>query len=113
MPHVMIDHSADVGNTEALNGLCQAVFDVLATHPSIPNAQAIKVRTLASGAHRLGSEPQSYAHATLLLLPGRSAEVKADLANRLLQVLSDMLPQVGSLSVNLGDLDPAYAKRVL
>ncbi|WP_272009492.1 5-carboxymethyl-2-hydroxymuconate Delta-isomerase [Roseovarius sp. ZX-A-9] len=113
MPHVIIDHSADIGDAATLDALCEAVFQALAAHSAIPHPAALKVRTLAAGAQRLGTEPQSYAHATLLLLPGRSAEVKADLARVILDVLVAVLPDVGSLSVNLAELDAAYVKRVL
>ena len=113
MPHVVIEHSPDAAPPEALQALCTALFDALAAHPAIPRADALKLRTHASGAHLLGTGGQSYAHATLLLLPGRDADTRSELAQVILRVMAEALPQVHSLSVNLADLDAAYAKRVL
>ncbi|MCQ0094115.1 5-carboxymethyl-2-hydroxymuconate isomerase [Roseovarius sp. M141] len=113
MPHVVVEHSPEAASPLALQALCAALFDALAAHPAIPRPDALKLRTLQSGAHLLGTQGQSYAHATLLLLPGRDDDTRSDLAQTILRVMTDALPQVHSLSVNLADLDGAYAKRVL
>jgi len=113
MPHVIIEHSDRAATVDALQTLCDAMFDQLAAHDAIAHPESLKIRTVQSGVHRLGTEPQSFAHATLLLLPGRSPETKAALAQLMLSVLQTHLGNVGSLSVNLSDLDPTYAKRVL
>ena len=113
MPHVVIEHSPDVGARHDLAALCEALFQALAQHSAIPHPASLKIRTHETGAHRLGSEPQSFAHATLLLLPGREGDTRSDLAQTILDVMAARLTDVGSLSVNLADLDAAYAKRVL
>ncbi len=113
MPHVVIEHSPDAASPLALQALCAALFEALAAHPAIPRPDALKLRTLQSGVHLLGTQGQSYAHATLMLLPGRDDDTKSDLARTILRVMAKALPQVHSLSVNLADLDGAYAKRVL
>ena len=113
MPHVVIEHSPDAASPDALQALCAALFDALAGHPAIPRPDALKLRTHQSNAHLLGTRGQSYAHATLLLLPGRDADTKSDLTQLILRVMAKTLPQVHSLSVNLAELDAVYAKRVL
>ncbi len=113
MPHVVIEQSPDAAPPEALTALCADLYEALAAHPGIPRPDALKLRTLQSGAHLLGTRGQSYAHATLLLLPGRDADTRSDLAQVILRVMAEALPQVHSLSVDLADLDAAYAKRVL
>ena len=113
MPHVVIDHSPDAASPLGLQALCAALFEALAAHPAIPRPEALKLRTLQSGVHLLGTGGQSYVHATLMLLPGRDADTKSDLAQTILRVVAEALPQVHSLSVDLADLDNAYAKRVL
>lgn len=113
MPHIVIEHSPDVAATADLQALCAALFEALAAHPAIPRPETLKLRTLQSGAHLLGTHRQSYAHATLLLLPGRDADTRSELTQLILRVMAEALPQVHSLSVNLADLDVAYAKRVL
>ncbi len=113
MPHVVIDHSPDAASPLGLQALCAALFHALAAHPAIPRPEALKLRTLQSGVHLLGTDGQSYVYATLMLLPGRDADTKSDLAQTILRVMAEALPQVHSLSVDVADLDNAYAKRVL
>lgn len=110
MPHVIIEHSTGV---EGLPALCAAIFDALAAHSAIPRPETLKLRTFEAGTHLLGTRGQSFAHATLRLLPGRDADTKSDLVQVILGVMAEMLPDVHSLSVDLADLDPAYATRVL
>ncbi len=111
MPHVTIEHSTNLGKPVDLAALCDAVFEALADHPAVTSPEALKVRTVVCDAHRIGTNPGSFAHATLLLLPGRDAATKSDLAQTILAAMARVLPATGSLSVNLADLDPAYAKR--
>lgn len=113
MPHVIIEHSAGAADTEGLRALCAALFAALAAHPAIPKPETLKLRTQVAGAHLLGTRGQSFAHATLRLLPGRDADTKSDLTEVILAVMERELPKVHSLSVDLADLDAAYAKRVL
>lgn len=110
MPHLIVQHSADVGAGEAL---CEALFGALAAHAAIPHPESLKIRTLPCPHWRIGTDPQSFAHADLLLLKGRDDATKADLAQTVLAVLQSHLPQVGSLSVDVGELSTAYTKRVL
>ncbi len=110
MPHVIVEHSK---GAVGLQALCTAIFKALAAHPAIPKPETLKLRTVEAEAHLLGTRGQSFVHATLRLLPGRDADTKSDLAQVILGVMADMMPDVRSLSVDLADLDPAYAKRVL
>ncbi|MGI3183958.1 5-carboxymethyl-2-hydroxymuconate Delta-isomerase [Nioella aestuarii] len=110
MPHLTIQHSANVAADDAL---CGALFDALAAHAAILHPESLKIRTLPCPHWRIGTEPQSFAHADLLLLPGRDEPTKADLAQTVMAVLRSHLPGVGSLSVDIGDLSVAYTKRVL
>jgi 5-carboxymethyl-2-hydroxymuconate isomerase len=110
MPHLIVQHSA---NVEASHALCDALYDALAAHDAIPHPESLKVRTLPCAHWRIGTEPQSFVHADLLLLPGRDDPTKADLAQTVLAVLQSHLPHVGSLSVDIGQLSAAYTKRVL
>jgi len=109
VPHLIIEHSADAAPNAAL---LDAVFQALAAHPAIPKPETLKLRCTPCGLHMLGTKGQSFAHATLLLLPGRDGATKSDLAQVILAEMEKALPGDTSLSVNLADLDPAYAKRV-
>ena len=113
MPHVIIDHAADIASPTHMQTLCDALFDRLAAHRAITRPETLKIRCTPVAAHRLGTKGQGFAHATLLLLPGRDGDTKSDLAQTILRELEAYLPDVTSLSVNLADLDASYAKRVL
>ena len=113
MPHVVIEHSPEAADTAKMQALCDALFAALSAHAAIPKPESLKLRTHATGAHLLGSRGQSFAHATLRLLPGRDADTKSDLAETILSVMERQLPEVHSLSVDTADLSAAYAKRVL
>ena len=73
----------------------------------------VRVRTIAATASRIGVAPQTFAAATLLLLPGRDEDTRAELAQMTLDALQTALPDVGSLTVRLDDLNPPYLKRML
>lgn len=110
MPHVVIEH----GGVEAdFQALCSAVFEVLAAHDAIPHPESLKIRTLPCPHHHIGTAPDSFAHANLALLPGRSEAVKSELARLILTTMRSHLPDVGSLSVDVTDLSPSYVKDLL
>jgi 5-carboxymethyl-2-hydroxymuconate isomerase len=110
MPHLTLQHST---NVDADDVLCDALFRALAAHEAIPHPDSLKIRTLPCPHWCIGTEPQSFAHADLALLPGRDDATKADLAQTVLAVMESHLPDVGSLSVDVTDLSAAYSKRVL
>ena len=109
MPHVIIEHSADLRPDAAF---LDALFRALAGHPAITKPETLKLRCTACDLHMLGTSGQSFAHATLLLLPGRDAATTSDLCQTILAQMEKALPDDTSLSVNLADLDLAYVKRV-
>lgn len=110
MPHIRIEHAAVSADMQVV---CKAVFDALAGHDAIPHPESLKVRTLPCDAHQIGTSPASFAHAHLELLPGRTDQVKTELARVILGTLRRHLPDVGSLSVDVADLSPSYVKDVL
>lgn len=113
MPHVTIEYSAALDQAHDLQAVCEAVFATLAAHDGVPHPETLKVRAIPCPYARIGTEPQTFAHARLGLLAGRSDEMKALLTNAILHTMAQTLPDVGSLSVDCYDLSAAYTKRVL
>ena len=113
MPHLTLEHSAPLAESHDLQALCQALFDTLAALPEVPNPSSLKIRTIPCPSWVIGTEPTSFVHGTLLALPGRTDHQKAAMTAAVLSTLSEFLPDVGSLSVNYGDLDIADDKRTL
>ncbi len=112
MPHIVIEHSKELEHSHDLQGLCDTLWNSFAGHPAVNGPKTVRVRTIAATASRIGVEPQSFAHATLLLLPGRSDKVRQELAELILDALTESLPDVGSLTVRLTDLHQPYLKRM-
>lgn len=113
MPHIVIEHSAGLQDSHDLQALCNTLWTAFAHHPNINGPDTVRVRTLAATASRIGIEPQSFAHAELMLLPGRPDEIKQNMAQLILDTLDSALPDVGSLTVRLTDLHQPYLKRML
>ena len=113
MPHIVIEHSAGLQDSHDLQALCDDLWQGFAAHASVTSPDTVRTRTIAATASRIGVEPQSFAHAELLLLPGRSDAIRAELAQMTLDALLKHLPDVGSLTVRLTDLNQPYLKRML
>ncbi|WP_397542798.1 5-carboxymethyl-2-hydroxymuconate isomerase [Roseovarius salis] len=113
MPHIVIEHSRGLDRSHDLQALCDRLWESFAAHPSVSGPETVRVRSIAATASRLGVEPQTFAHATLLLIPGRDAATRAELAQMIMDQLQAHLPDAGSLTVRLADLNPPYLKRML
>lgn len=113
MPHIIIEHSSLLEESHDLQALCDDLWKKFADHPSVTSPDTVRTRTIPATASRIGVEPQSFAHATLLLLPGRSDEVRVELAQLVLDSLQAHLPDVGSLTVRLDAIEQPYLKRML
>lgn len=113
MPHITIEHSRGLEDSHDLQALCDTLWEAFANHPSVTAPDTVRARTIAAAASRIGVEPQSFAHATLLLLPGRDETTRAELAQLTMDHLQKHLPDVGSLTVRLDDLNQPYLKRML
>ena len=114
MPHIVVEYAGHLDETHCMTGICQILFDAAAASGVFPDTSAIKVRTIPCPFSRIGTEPQSFAHTTIHLLAGRDDAVKADLTRTILAALDTALPDVGSLTVDIKDIDTAtYAKRTL
>ena len=113
MPHIIIEHSGGLEDSHDLQALCGDLWEKFAGHHSVSAPDTVRTRTIAATASRIGVEPQTFAHATLLFLPGRSDAVRAELAQLTLDTLQAHLPDVGSLTVRLDDIQQPYMKRML
>jgi len=111
MPHVSIEYSNDIDGKHDIHALCAAIFDALVAHPTVTGPASLKIRAFPCTYWRTGTDPQSFAHATLLALPGRTDEIKTSMTQTILDCMAAHLPDVGSLTADYGDLSPFYIKR--
>lgn len=98
MPHVTIEFAKGLEQTYDMQKLCDQLFEVLAAKSAF-DAADIKIRASRVDYYRIGTEPQSFVHATLLLMQGREESVRLDLNQTILDVLRSFLPDVGSITV--------------
>ena len=114
MPHITVEYAGHLDGTHCMTDICQTLFDAAATSGVFPDTSSIKVRAIPCPFSRIGTEPQSFAHVMIRLLAGRDDATKAALTQTILAALDQMLPDVGSLTVDIKDIDTAtYAKRTL
>lgn len=114
MPHFIVEYSADLSADHDIQSLCQALFDSAKDSGAFPDSSAIKVRALPASHWVVGHGDTGFAHVTIRLLAGRDADTQARITQATLDTLHAQLPGVGSLSVDIKDINPAtYAKRTL
>ena len=133
MPQIIIEHSKgleellqvpqqqDVPETNTvpvMQKICDEIWESFAKHPSVNGPETVRVRSICASASRIygggggGSlrDNQSFVHATLLLLPGRSDETRKELAQIIMDTFQTYLPDVQSLSVRLDNIEQPYLK---
>lgn len=110
MPHIIVEHSQNLAGDQEIQSLCQEVFDLMASHPTFPNASAIKVRAIGYNHRVQALDNDHFVHATIKLLPGRDEETKKQLTQNLLDLLMVRLSHASSFSVDIEDLSSAYVK---
>lgn len=113
MPHLILDYSDGIDQTHDMQALCIALFDHLQADPALPDPASLKIRARPSPYSLSGAPQPGQLHATLWLLPGRDGNTKSRLADEILGVLAQHLTDVGSVSVDIQELNAAYTKRVL
>ena len=111
MPHFIVEYSADVTTHHDMQNLCQALFDSAKDSGAFPDTNAIKVRATPATHWVLGHGDSGFVHVTIRLLAGRDSATQALVTQTALKTLKAHLPLVGSLSVDIKDINPAtYAK---
>lgn len=106
MPHFIIDCSQDILQQRPPDELMDAVYDVAnATGLFAPND--IKVRLQPYQYYRLGTGKKNFLHVFGYIMQGRSTEQKAHLSKQISMRLSELLPDISFLSVNISDFEAA------
>lgn len=113
MPHLVLEHSSELSDTHDIGALVHALFETAASS-GVFGRQDIRARSVACDHTVSGASKPGFAHVTLRLMNGRAPEVQRKLAEDLLAVLLEHLPEVGALSVAPVEIQrDIYARRVL
>jgi 5-carboxymethyl-2-hydroxymuconate isomerase len=111
MPHVIIEHSANVADHVDVNKVMRAMHErVLAT--GLAPLAGLRTRAICVDHYVVadGLETNGYVAVTARLGPGRSAEQKQHLLSEMMSVLDEQLAPILeqlALSVELQDIDPS------
>ncbi|WP_431610665.1 5-carboxymethyl-2-hydroxymuconate Delta-isomerase [Chryseobacterium sp. 'Rf worker isolate 10'] len=113
MPHFIIDCSQDILQQRPPDELMEAVYNVANTTGLFaPND--IKVRLQPYQYYRLGTGKKNFLHVFGYIMQGRSTEQKAHLSKQISMRLSELLPDISFLSVNISDFEAAtYSNKAL
>lgn len=113
MPHFVIEYARKLETTLDIGAVMQAAFDAGAGS-GIMNAADIKVRALLYDHARFEGGIDTFLHVTVSMLEGRSDLQKEGLALCLREALVARFPQVGSISIDIRDMNAtAYKKRLI
>jgi len=119
MPHLVIEHSANLG-TLPLADLLPALNRSVTDGPEIQDEADLKTRVVAHEDYRVGNqaEHRAFVHAQLRLMAGRTPEAKRALSERIAGVLRQFVPRPAGvmvqLSVEIVDMDrSSYSKERL
>ena len=102
MPHCIIDYSADVADSIAIDALMEAVHLGAMDSGLFPEYD-VKTRALAFDDHRTGQTRDSFVHVAVHLLSGRNDEQKTMLSEAVLARIEPLLPRVVSVGVEVID----------
>lgn len=113
MPHFIIDCSQDILLQRTPDELMNAVYEAAdATGLFAPND--IKVRLQPYQYYRLGAGKKDFLHVFGYIMQGRNTEQKANLSKQISTRLSELLPDISFLSVNISDFEAAtYSNKAL
>lgn len=113
MPHFIIDCSQDILLQRTPDELIDAVYEAAdATGLFAPND--IKVRLQPYQYYRLGAGKKNFLHVFGYIMEGRNTEQKAGLSKQINIRLSELLPDISFLSVNISDFEAAtYSNKAL
>lgn len=113
MPHLIIEYSKSLENSVDIDSLMNQVY-YAASESNVMDPIDIKIRAIPYSHFKLADSGDSFVHVTCHMLAGRSRDQKVHLSKLLRQYLTEHLPDVHSISIDIVDMDPdAYKKRLI
>ncbi|WP_284464563.1 5-carboxymethyl-2-hydroxymuconate Delta-isomerase [Chryseobacterium sp.] len=113
MPHFIIDCSQDILLQNSPEEIMDAVYKV-ADSTGLFAINDIKVRLQPFQYYRLGDQKKNFIHVFGYIMEGRSTEQKANLSRQISIRLTELLPDISFLSVNISEFEAAtYSNKAL
>ncbi len=114
MPHLIVEHDKNLDSLIEMNTLSKGLHKCLAKQETV-KLENIKTRTITASNVVIGdNQKKHFIHITLLLLPGRSEDLKKTIGERLLEKTESILKEsnievkLTSLSLQITDLNHYY-----
>lgn len=113
MPHFIIECSSDILLQKTPEQIMDTVYSV-AESTGLFAINDIKVRLLPYQYYRLGEHKKNFLHVFGYIMQGRSTEQKAALSKKISTQLTELLPDISFLSVNISEFEAAtYSNKAL
>ncbi|PWN63309.1 5-carboxymethyl-2-hydroxymuconate Delta-isomerase [Chryseobacterium oncorhynchi] len=113
MPHFIIDCSQDILLQNTPEEIMDAVYKV-ADSTGLFAINDIKVRLQPYPYYRLGDQKKNFIHVFGYIMEGRSTAQKANLSRQISIRLTELLPDISFLSVNISEFEAAtYSNKAL
>ena len=112
MPHLVIEYSDGALEQAAVISLMTSLA-ATAARTGVMKAEDIKVRAMNYRDFVVAGKPDSFIHLSVYLLAGRTAEQKERLSIGLRRTMTELCPDVISLSVDIRDMGPVAYKKHL
>src|SRR5690606_34146848 len=112
MPHMVMEYSRSLEGLVDLRKMMDLAFEA-GVRSEVMKAADIKVRAIPYDHVRLEGGLETFLHVSVFLLSGRTPEQKEHVSILMRDSLADAFPMIGSISIDIRDMDPvAYKKRV-
>lgn len=113
MPHFVVEYARRMEETVSLGRVMDITY-AAGARSGVMTPSDIKVRAIPYEHFLMADGTGSFLHVTVSLLAGRTVEQKEHLGICVRDDLAAAFPEVGSISVDIRDMDPvAYKKRLL
>ncbi|MGJ8528993.1 5-carboxymethyl-2-hydroxymuconate Delta-isomerase [Maritalea sp.] len=112
MPHIIIEYAQPIANDIDLEALCKSLSEAALATGVFTTPEDVKARAIPATHWYQPVENSTFIHITVRLMAGRTEEQKRKVTTAILEKAAAKLPQVGTISVDIKEIDPAtYAKR--
>jgi len=112
MPHFVIEYSRPLESQLDLREVMEVAFNA-GVNSGVMKAEDIKVRALPYDHYRLDGSLETFLHVSVYMLAGRTPEQKVHVSTLIRASLADAFPTIGSISIDIRDMDTqAYKKHL-
>ncbi|MGE8433916.1 5-carboxymethyl-2-hydroxymuconate Delta-isomerase [Chryseobacterium joostei] len=113
MPHFIIDCSQDILLQNSPEEIMDTVYKI-ADSTGLFAINDIKIRLQPFQYYRLGDQKKNFIHVFGYIMERRSTEQKANLSRQISIRLTELLPDISFLSVNISEFEAAtYSNKAL